>query len=399
MKELILILTLIISLNSYSQWTQISVPTTSGLNNAFFVDENIGYIVGGGEFNGYPDPNSDGIILKTTDGGNNWVTIYSQNGISLNYIFVINNNIFVYGRDASGQPLQLISNDNGVNLTQSTPNFNTNSMYFSDNIIYTFDFENNTTKIKKIENGNISTIITNVGLFGVNGNELLYINTQFNTIYKSINYGVNWVALSNYPTGFGSDQSSSSSIKSFGDIIITHYTYPNHITYSTDNGNTWIDNIDNIATNKAIIINNSTLYSISLNNTVAYTNNLIVWQQQLDTGSIKLRNIYFYNNNLGFVLGDNGLLYKTENGGLSTNNTEILEKKIKVFPNPIKNNIKIEFTDIKIKKIELIGINGKLIKTYKSNFNDLKICTISKGSYILKIETEKGVLNKKILIE
>ena len=50
MKNLIIILILGLSIKSYSQWTQISVPTTSGLNNAFFVDENIGYIVGGGDF-------------------------------------------------------------------------------------------------------------------------------------------------------------------------------------------------------------------------------------------------------------------------------------------------------------------------------------------------------------
>ena len=397
MKKVIILLILSLSINSYSQWLQVSVPTTSGLNNAFFVDDNIGYIVGGGEFNGYPN-NTDGIILKTTDGGLNWTTIYNQNGVSLNHIFVIDSNIYVFGRDEMSQPLQITSTDNGENWAQSIPNFNTNTMYFSDNIIYVFDFENNTTKIKKIENGNISTIITDVGVFGVNGNELLYINNQFNTIYKSVDYGINWTALSGYPAGFGSNQSSSSSIKSFGNVIITHYTYPNHIAYSLDNGNTWIDNVDNTTTDNAIIINNSTLYSISLNNTVAYSNNLIDWQQQLDTGSIKLRNIYFYNDNLGFVLGDNGLLYRTENGGLGIDN-DSLEKKIKVYPNPVKNLIKIEYNDIVLKKIELFDTSGKLIKVYKSNFNKLKLCNTSKGNYILKIETENGILSKKILIE
>jgi hypothetical protein len=393
-KKLIIIFLLFLSIDSYSQWTQVSVPTTSGLNNVFFLDENIGYIVGGGEVNGDPN-NTDGVILKTIDGGNTWSSIYTYDGISLNHIFVVGSSIYAYGLNGTSQSLQITSTDNGTSWTQSTPSFSTRKMQFSDGIIYVFDFDNNTTYIKKIENGNTTIIATNIGVFGVNGNEVVYVNQNHDTMYKSIDYGLNFQQLNGYPSEFGSNQSTEAKIKSFNNTIIAHYTYPASTSYSFDNGNTWQNTgADNIW--YCEIINSSLLLASSQNILVSQIN-FGQWQQ-VYTFSDTLRKIYFFDNNLGFVLGDNGLLYRTENGGLSVND-EFLEKKIKIYPNPVKNSIKIEFTDIKIKKIELIDINGKLIKSFSSNFNELKICNIYKGSYILKIETENGVLNKKILIE
>jgi len=399
MKNLIIILILGLSIKSYSQWTQISVPTTSGLNNAFFVDENIGYIVGGGDFGGAPN-STNGVILKTIDSGNTWSIIYSQNNISLNHIFVIGSNIYIYGRDEISQPLQIISNDNGANWSQTTPSFNTNNMYFSDDIIYVFDFEENTTKIKKIIDNVISTIITDVGVFGVNQNELIYVNNLFDTIYKSSDYGINWVELQTYPNNFGSNQADQAIIKSYNNKIIIHHTYPNHTIFSENNGVNWTINTDDDDTYKTVIINNNTIYSVSLSNSITFTSNLINWQTQLENGT-ELRSIYFLNDDLGFVLGDNGLLYRTENGGvLSINENEYLEKKIKVFPNPIKNILKLEVSQgLQINKIQLFTIHGKLVEKYKKTSRELKVCDIASGNYILIFKTDKGNITKKIVIE
>jgi len=396
MKNLIIILILGISIKSYSQWTQISVPTTSGLNNAFFVDENIGYIVGGGDYYGSPN-STEGIILKTTDSGNTWSIIYSQNNISLNHIFVIGSNIYIYGRDEVSQPLQILSNDNGATWSQSTPSFNTTTMYFSDDIIYVFDFEE--TTIKKIINNVISNIITDVGVFGVNHNELIYINNLFDTIYKSSDYGLNWQELQTYPNGFGGNQSTNAVIKPFNDKIIIHHTYPNHTIFSNDNGTTWEINTDDADTDFTKIINETTIYSVRPNN-IAITQNLINWQSLLEDNTQK-RNIYFINDSLGFVLGDNGLLYKTENGGiLSIIENEDLEKKLKVFPNPTKSILKLEVSQgLQIKKIQLFTIHGKLVKKYKKTIRELKVCDIASGNYILIFKTDKGNITKKIVIE
>ncbi len=397
MKKIILIIILFCSINIFSQWTQINLTTTSGLNNAFFVDENVGYIVGGGDIYGYPN-NTNGIILKTIDGGNTWETIFSQNQISLNHIFIINNKIYAYGKDSLSQSLLVFSDDNGANWTNSTPNFNTDKMQFSNNIIYFIDNEGSNTLLKKIENNNITTIANGIGVFGVNGNEIIYVNQSFDTIYKSTDYGQNWVQLSGYPSGFGNNQSVFSVIKPFNNKIVIHYTYPNNIAYSNDNGVNWTEILDDSFTSKTTIINNNTIYSIAQTN-ISATNNFTNWNTQLEANNQK-RAIYFYNDNLGFVLGDNGLLYKTSNGGgLSVNDT-ILEKKIKIFPIPTKGTIKIEIAEnISIENIHLIDSDGKLIKSFHSNFNKLKTCNITKGNYILKIITDKGILTKKVVID
>lgn len=389
---------MLFSINVFSQWEEVSVPTISGLNNAFFVDENIGYIVGGGDYYGSPN-STEGIILKTTDSGNIWSIIYSQNNISLNHIFVIGSNIYIYGRDEVSQPLQIISNDNGATWSQSTPSFNTNTMYFSDDIIYVFDFEETTTTIKKIINNVISTIITDVGVFGVNHNELIYVNNLFDTIYKSSDYGQNWQELLAYPDGFGGNQSTNAVIKPFNDKIIIHHTYPNHTIFSNDNGTTWEINTDDADTDFTKIINETTIYSVRPNN-IAITQNLINWQSLLEDNTQK-RNIYFINDNLGFVLGDNGLLYKTENGGvLSINENENLEKKIKIYPIPSKDKVQLEIpNDLQVNNLNLYDINGRLVKTYKSTERILKVCEFSAGNYLLKIETNQGNVTEKIVIE
>ena len=106
-----------LGVNSYSQWVSVPVPTSSGLNSAFFVDANTGYVAGGGSATWSPNT-TDGIILKTTDGGTNWAAVYAQSGIAFIHIFVINGIVYSFGRTSSVQGIQDIvaySNDDGIN--------------------------------------------------------------------------------------------------------------------------------------------------------------------------------------------------------------------------------------------------------------------------------------------
>jgi hypothetical protein len=78
-----------------------------------------------------------------------------------------------------------------------------------------------------------------------------------------------------------------------------------------------------------------------------------------------------------------------------------LDNNISIYPNPIKdgfvklNNIK----NIDIQDISLYSLLGKKLTQYKTNFNTLDLRSYNAGIYYIKIKTNKGTFNKKILIE
>lgn len=68
-----------------------------------------------------------------------------------------------------------------------------------------------------------------------------------------------------------------------------------------------------------------------------------------------------------------------------------------IIPNPVKNSFQIK-TNNKIHKISIYNILGKLIIEFPDQeFYD--ISTLSKGIFMLKIQSNKGVISKKLLIE
>lgn len=74
-----------------------------------------------------------------------------------------------------------------------------------------------------------------------------------------------------------------------------------------------------------------------------------------------------------------------------------LEDWVKVSPNPTTENVIIDVQNVVIQGITLIDIFGKTIQKYKSGtiLGPLSIST--SGTYFLRIETDKGVVMKKVV--
>ena len=72
---------------------------------------------------------------------------------------------------------------------------------------------------------------------------------------------------------------------------------------------------------------------------------------------------------------------------------------ITYYPNPANQIIHINAKNIK--EVELIDLSGKILIDKKGIFNsyDLNISNISKGNYLIKIRTNKGLSIKKIIIK
>ncbi|MGJ8743416.1 T9SS type A sorting domain-containing protein [Polaribacter sp.] len=114
------------------------------------------------------------------------------------------------------------------------------------------------------------------------------------------------------------------------------------------------------------------------------------------------KTIRYFNSTQNYTLLLNtnyGLLHKsgiTINDVLSISENTISENNISVYPNPSTNALKV--TGVTAKKLTLLDINGRKITS--TNGNQLKFSNVSKGMYVLKIETEKNsIITKKIIIQ
>lgn len=85
-------------------------------------------------------------------------------------------------------------------------------------------------------------------------------------------------------------------------------------------------------------------------------------------------------------------------GSLSTKEVSKLNT-IKIYPNPTTDFIKIQnLENQEISKIEIFDINGKLcINTSKILENTIDLKALNLGMYLMKIYTEKGILNSKFI--
>ncbi|TWO32036.1 T9SS type A sorting domain-containing protein [Seonamhaeicola sediminis] len=70
----------------------------------------------------------------------------------------------------------------------------------------------------------------------------------------------------------------------------------------------------------------------------------------------------------------------------------------KVFPNPATSFLTIK-SAMPLLKVEFYDILGKQAFIVTSELNRIDVSKLSKGIYLLKIETDKGNINKKVIID
>ncbi|GGE01844.1 hypothetical protein GCM10011312_26540 [Planktosalinus lacus] len=80
---------------------------------------------------------------------------------------------------------------------------------------------------------------------------------------------------------------------------------------------------------------------------------------------------------------------------LSTNDFDL--NSIQIYPSPSSDLIFVQSKNIDIDKIEIINSIGQLSKTIISNFRSFDISDLPVGVYLIKIYTQNGILNKKIV--
>ncbi|MDP2194219.1 MAG: T9SS type A sorting domain-containing protein, partial [Alphaproteobacteria bacterium] len=122
--------------------------------------------------------------------------------------------------------------------------------------------------------------------------------------------------------------------------------------------------------------------------------------------ALNLNSVFFTDANTGYIVGENGTILKTTNGGgsVSAARTQTIESTITIYPNPATNKISIA-TNNNLQgetTICIFNMNGALLqqKIFQSqNLIELDVSTLPKGFYLVKIQSNKGIETKKLVVQ
>ena len=89
----------------------------------------------------------------------------------------------------------------------------------------------------------------------------------------------------------------------------------------------------------------------------------------------------------------------TVNRANETGISETEAGKIKIYPNPVKDELTIENGELRIEKITIADLSGKTIQQINGSQKQINVSALSSDIYFLKIETDKGVVTRKFIKE
>ena len=410
MKKLILILSLhcaFFASNLTAQWFQQTSGTTTTLTSAHFVDTIKGWIAPDNQY-----------VLRTKDGGNNWVQHSAPPNSNVYDVYFINSQVgWACGNSTSYGNLWY-SNDSGKTwYTRNTPitSLLVNVFFINQNIGWACGING---IIKTVNGGNSWFLAHGAGCV-----DFEFVNEKFgwavegltgNTrIINSTDGGVSWQVQTGNIQGINSIY--------FVDTLLGFAVGVNKYLKTTDGGTTW--NIQTSGINNELssvhFIDQFAGWAVGLNGTILKTTDSGAnWLSQ-ESGTIRdLYSAQFINQNTGWAIGRNGTILKTTNGGVTFIEEEKIDEMPKEFllsqnyPNPfnpstklrysISSNVKGETENVVLKVYDVLGneietlVNeAKSPGTYEVTWNAE---SLPSGVYFYQLRSGEFVETKKMLL-
>lgn len=412
-KFIVLLLVCICAVNIKisSQWINI---TPGGSDTAVFVvytlNANVAFISRG----------NLGTVLRTTNGGLNWISIPNPSTQSINKIQFLNENTgFLGGNNA------LFKTTNGGNSWLTL--FNTDGFsdihFINESTGYLLSI-NSPPKIYRTTNGGLNffsrSLLSYVNYSGVSlsvsGTNNIFILTSFpasdsSIVFKNTNWDSSFISVYSAKSIFY----DMSFLNSGTGIICGN---AGALRRTSDGGLNWINvNPGNSITFQAAqLLNPNTAYITGNAGSIfKSTNGGINWQQQSSQTNWYLNDIsVLSNDSTGFAVGEFGTILKTSNGGITftgtqSNNIPNGYKLFQNYPNPFNPSTVFRFNMPAAGNVTLkiYDITGKLVKellnsSFPSGKHEVLFNSgeLSSGAYFYKLQT-KGFsdIKKMVLIK
>ena len=74
-------------------------------------------------------------------------------------------------------------------------------------------------------------------------------------------------------------------------------------------------------------------------------------------------------------------------------------QNLKLYPNPVKDELVIENGELRIEKVEICDLTGKTIYQFENLKNKINVSALSQGIYIVRLKTDKGTVTEKFIKE
>ena len=399
--KIINVLILGIQISGYCQWEEKNISTNSTLTCVDFVTENIGFVTGGNK------------IYKTENGGDNWANSHTASDLVMyEDVFVINNNkIIAVGKDLNSNQSIITKTENGGvdwnNATVSNSSFLKSVFFVSPEI--GFCSGGSGTILKTTDSGDTWQELSSGT--GTNLQSIFFVNEMVGiavggspasaVILKTQDGGVNWNPINspsnnNLQSVYFSNQETGYVVGWNGEIMRTDncggdWTIQNSVAMTGNLEVFFTD--DNTGYIVGGAMNESLIQKTS--------NEGELWEDISPQISEGLVSIQFPTFNVGYVVGSNGTVVKTESGGImtSTNNFEFSDE-FKVFPNPTNGtlNIKSENNN-RIDKVRIYDSNGHVINGLNiiPTSHEIDLSNLESSVYYLEIRSDKKIEIKKIV--
>ncbi|MBS1495055.1 MAG: T9SS type A sorting domain-containing protein [Bacteroidetes bacterium] len=317
MKKLLLILAVVSFLFSDLAYSQGWVAQTSGvgavsLSSVNFLSATTGLAVG-----------SNGTIIKTTNGGTNWVTKTSLTANALTCVrFASATNAVAVGQFG----IILLSTNAGETWTSQTTGTNLTHVNFpsaligyavgaAGTILKTTNGGANWTALTSGTTVNLTSAFFTTDLEG-------YVTGATGTIRKTTNGGTNWTALTSGVTGTLNSVSFVSTTLGWvcGAAGTMLNTLNGGTNWTTQSLGTVTANITSVN-----FLNPSTGWATGQQGRINYTaTSGNTWSTQTSGTNSNLNGVSMVNTTTGWVVGDNGVVLKTTTGGLSAPTAPVL---------------------------------------------------------------------------
>jgi photosystem II stability/assembly factor-like uncharacterized protein len=305
----------VVTFDGGDSWQTVSL-STQGLTSVFFITNQYGWM-----------SNSQGQVLKTNDGGQNWFSqTISFGGYSAESVcFKDSNKGWLCGIGTFGKT------DNGGRTWQDMPIPQIGPVFLKD--IYFIDtligwaVGNNGGIIKTLDGGNFWQVQRYGGfndLFAIQ-----FINTQIgwavgkSEILKTTDGGTTW-QTQEVPSiaSYLLDIQMLSETNGFICGSSTFLGHPGIILKTTDGGDSWSADTLSIPLRDLFFINSDIGWVVGGGNgygeRIFYTQDAgNTWTQKHTNSSGGLYSVHFTNSAVGYAVGDYGQILSTKNGGLT----------------------------------------------------------------------------------
>jgi photosystem II stability/assembly factor-like uncharacterized protein len=415
---LIIVITVLIFESTNAQWVLQHTGTSEDLYEIKMFSSSLGFACGEG-----------GIILKTTNGGTNWISLTSGSGPDM-FCFAFHHNGASFSDDTlfiAGRSGYLRRSTNGGNTWVLLPTGTTGS---SINGIYSRDFGPVLGKliIACSDNGEIiySRNLGQTWQTAVSGTNLKLNDVNYNYFRNEI-YVTGHLGVFLYSNDFLSVpnitfQSRPVPNQSENLLDISSETYPvmyistsqGKVLSSSNGGVNWGISNTGVSSDLTCVSRAQSTFTFTAgeNGVIRRTTNSSGWISQSIGQTLDYHAIDMVNINTGWIAGDSGVILKTTNGGLTSINqissgTPSEFYLSQNYPNPFNpsTNFEFEIADFGFVTLKVYDVMGKEVRTlvseslragvYKAEFD---ANGLPGGIYFYRLETAGFIDTKKMML-